>query len=120
MTSPSREASRKGVIRAELAENLARSYQSEPGPAEPEEGAAESAAYQRPVEGPLRIKVPYRSTFNRAVRLIGMACLLGSSLGVLAAAGGLPVNFLGMLAALLVSLALIGWSARPSLRRPRF
>ncbi len=49
-----------------------------------------------------------------------MACLLGSSLGLLAAVAGLPLNLLSMLAGLLLSLGLIGYTVRPSLRRPKF
>jgi len=49
-----------------------------------------------------------------------MACLLGSALGLLAAAAGLPLNLLSMLGALLLSLGLLAYSGRPSLRRPRF
>lgn len=67
-----------------------------------------------------RIWFPYRSGFNRAVRLLGMAMLLGSALGLLGAVAGLPLNLLTMLAALLLSLCLIGYSVRPSLRKPRF
>lgn len=89
---------------AELAQNLARSQTSAP---------------TDPVT-PARIWFPYRSGFNRAVRLIGMAMLLGSALGLLGAVAGLPLNLLSMLAALLLSLGLIGFSVRPSLRRARF
>jgi len=67
----------------------------------------------------LKIRVPYRNGFNRAIRLLGMACLLGSALGLLAAAAGMRLNLLSMLGALLLSLGLIGYSVRPSLRRPR-
>ena len=67
-----------------------------------------------------RIHLPYRSGFNRFVRVLGMLTLLASSLGLLAAVAGFPLNWLSMLAALLVSLVLIGFSVRPSLRRPRF
>ncbi len=70
--------------------------------------------------GRARLAFPYRSPFHRAVRLIGIAALLGSALGLLAAAAGLPLNPLSMLGALLLSLILIGYSVRPSLRRPRF
>ena len=89
---------------AELAQNLARSQTS--APAEP--------------VLPARIWFPYRSGFNRAIRLVGMAMLLGSALGLLGAVAGLPLNLLSMLAALLLSLGLIGFSVRPSLRKPRF
>jgi hypothetical protein len=67
-----------------------------------------------------RIVVPYRSPFNRVVRLVGMVFLLGSSLGLLAAVAGLPLNWGSMLAALVLSIVLIGFSIRPSLRRPKF
>jgi hypothetical protein len=71
-------------------------------------------------ESKTRIVIPYRSPFNRAVRLLGMVTLLGSTLGLLAAVAGFPLNWGSMLAALLLSLILIGYSVRPSLRRPRF
>ena len=67
-----------------------------------------------------RIHLPYRSGFYRFLRMLGMVFLLGSSLGLLAAVAGFPLNWLSMLAALLVSLILIGFSLRPSLRRPKF
>jgi len=67
-----------------------------------------------------RIHLPYRSGFNRLVRVVGMLTLLASSLGLLAAVAGLPLNWLSMLLGLLVSLILIGFSLRPSLRRPKF
>ena len=67
-----------------------------------------------------RIHLPYRSGFNRFLRVVGMLTLLASSLGLLAAVAGFPLSWLSMLAALLVSLLLIGFSARPSLRKPRF
>ena len=67
-----------------------------------------------------RIKLPYRSGFNRAVRLLGMVTLLGSSLGLLAAVAGFPLNWISMLVALLLSIVLIGISVRPSLRKPKF
>lgn len=54
------------------------------------------------------------------VRLLGMVTLLGSTLGLLAAVAGFPLNWGSMLAALLLSLILIGYSVRPSLRRPKF
>ena len=63
---------------------------------------------------------PYRSLVHRTVRLVGMVSLLASSLGLLAAVAGLPLNPLTMLAALLLSLILIGYSIRPSLRKPKF
>jgi hypothetical protein len=67
-----------------------------------------------------RIHIPYRSSLYRIIRMLGMVTLLASSLGLLAAVAGLPINWLSMLLALLVSLILIGFSVRPSLRRPKF
>ena len=67
-----------------------------------------------------RIHLPYRSGFYRFIRLLGMVTLLASSLGLLAAVAGFPLNWLSMLIALLVSLVLIGFSVRPSLRKPKF
>jgi hypothetical protein len=67
-----------------------------------------------------RIHLPYRSGFNRFIRVVGMLTLLTSSLGLLAAVAGFPLNWLSMLLALLVSLILIAFSVRPSLRKPRF
>jgi hypothetical protein len=67
-----------------------------------------------------RIHIPYRSGFNRFIRVLGMVTLLASSLGLLAAVAGFPLNWLSMLIALLVSLVLIGFSVRPSLRKPKF
>jgi hypothetical protein len=67
-----------------------------------------------------RIQLPYRSGFNRVIRIVGMLTLLASALGLLAAVAGFPLNWLSMLIALLVSLVLIGFSVRPSLRKPRF
>jgi hypothetical protein len=67
-----------------------------------------------------RIHLPYRSGFYRFIRMLGMVFLLGSSLGLLAAVAGFPLNWLSMLLALLISLVLIGFSLRPSLRRPKF
>lgn len=67
-----------------------------------------------------RIHFPYRSKFNRSLRLVGMVTLLASSLGLLAAVAGFPLNVLSMLLALLLSLVLIGITVRPSLRRPKF
>jgi hypothetical protein len=52
--------------------------------------------------------------------MLGMVTLLASSLGLLAAVAGFPVNWVSMLLALLVSLVLIGFSVRPSLRKPKF
>lgn len=67
-----------------------------------------------------RIHLPYRSGIYRLIRMLGMITLLASSLGLLAAVAGFPVNWLSMLLALLVSLVLIGFTVRPSLRKPRF
>jgi hypothetical protein len=67
-----------------------------------------------------RIHLPYRSGFNRVIRVVGMLSLLASALGLLAAVAGFPLNWLSMLFALLISLILIGFSVRPSLRKPRF
>ncbi len=67
-----------------------------------------------------RIHLPFRSGFNRFVRILGMLTLLASSLGLLAAVAGFPLNWLSMLIALLVSLVLIGFSVRPSQRKPKF
>lgn len=67
-----------------------------------------------------RIHLPYRSGFNRVIRVLGMLSLLASSLGLLAAVQGFPLNFVSMLVGLLVSLILIGFSVRPSLRKPKF
>ena len=49
-----------------------------------------------------------------------MVTLLGSSLGLLGAVAGFPLNWISMVLALLLSLVLIGISVRPSLRKPRF
>jgi hypothetical protein len=67
-----------------------------------------------------RIHIPYRSSFNRIIRVLGMLSLLASSLGLLAAVAGFPLNWLSMLGALLISLILIGFSVRPSLHKPKF
>jgi hypothetical protein len=67
-----------------------------------------------------RIHLPFRSGFNRFVRILGMLTLLASALGLLAAVAGFPLNWLSMCIALLVSLVLIGFSARPSQRKPKF
>jgi len=67
-----------------------------------------------------RIHLPYQSGFNRFIRMVGMLTLLASSLGLLAAVAGFPLNWLSMLVALLVSLVLIWFSVRPSLRKPKF
>jgi hypothetical protein len=67
-----------------------------------------------------RIHLPYRSGVYRLIRMLGMVTLLASSLGLLAAVAGFPVNWMSMLLALLVSLVLIGFSVRPSLRKPKF
>lgn len=83
------------------------------------ENIAERATADR-VESKPRFVIPYRSPFNRVIRLLGMVTLLGSALGLLAAVAGFPLNWGSMLAALILSLLLIGYSVRPSLRRPRF
>jgi hypothetical protein len=67
-----------------------------------------------------RIHLPYRSGLYRLIRILGLVTLLASSLGLLAAVAGFPINWVSMLVALLVSLILIGFSVRPSLRRPKF
>jgi hypothetical protein len=67
-----------------------------------------------------RIHLPFRSGFNRFVRILGLLTLLASALGLLAAVAGFPLNWPSMLIALLVSLVLIGFSARPSQRKPKF
>jgi len=67
-----------------------------------------------------RIHIPYQSGFNRFIRVLGMLTLLASSLGLLAAVAGFPLSWLSMLIGLLVSLVLIGFSVRPSLRKPKF
>ena len=67
-----------------------------------------------------RIHLPYRSGIYRLIRMFGLVTLLASSLGLLAAVAGFPINWVSMLVALLVSLVLIGFSVRPSLRKPRF
>lgn len=67
-----------------------------------------------------RIHLPFRSGFNRFVRILGMLTLLASTLGLLAAVAGFALNWLSMLIGLLVSLVLIGFSARPSQRKPKF
>ncbi len=67
-----------------------------------------------------RIHLPYHSTVYRVIRMFGLVTLLASSLGLLAAVAGFPINWLSMLIALLVSLILIGFSVRPSLRKPKF
>lgn len=83
------------------------------------ENLAERATTDRILPKP-RIVVPYRSPFNRAVRLLGMVTLLGSALGLLAAVAGFPLNWGSMVGALVLSIILIGYSIRPSLRRPKF
>jgi len=67
-----------------------------------------------------RIHLPFRSGFNRFIRVLGMLTLLASSLGLLAAVAGFALSWLSMMIALLVSLVLIGFSVRPSLRKPKF
>jgi hypothetical protein len=97
-----------------LADHLAPSYAS---PGEPVESLPQ--ARRLPSVRP-RVFIPYRSPFHRLVRLLGMGALLFSGLGLLASVAGLPLNPLSMLAALLLSLILIGYTVRPSLRKPRF
>jgi hypothetical protein len=46
--------------------------------------------------------------------------MIGSALGLLGAVAGLHLNFLSLTVALLLSLGLIAYSVRPSLRRPKF
>lgn len=96
------------LYQAELAENLAQS--STPDLDLPRNLAGFRA----------RIHLPYRSGFNRFVRVLGMTSLLASSLGLLASVAGFPLNPLSMLLGLLLSLVLIGFSVRPSLRKPKF
>lgn len=67
-----------------------------------------------------RIHLPYRSGVYRFIRMLGLVTLLGSSLGLLAAVAGFPINWVSMLLALVASLILIGFSVRPSLRKPKF
>jgi len=67
-----------------------------------------------------RIHPPYRSGIYRFIRMLGMVTLLASSLGLLAAVAGFPINWVSMLLALVASLVLIGFSVRPSLRKPKF
>ena len=67
-----------------------------------------------------RIHLPFRSGFNRFIRVLGLLTLLASSLGLLAAVAGAQLNWLSMLIGILVSLVLIGFSVRPSQRKPRF
>lgn len=97
-----------------MAEDLARSY------AEPEEHPQPEAGHRRiPFTRP-RLHFPYKSRFHRTVRLIGLMALLASALGLLASVAGLPLNPLSMLGALLLSLVLIAYTVRPSLRKPKF
>ena len=67
-----------------------------------------------------RIHLPYRSGIYRFIRMLGLVTLLASSLGLLAAVAGFPINWVSMLLALVASLVLIGFSVRPSLRKPEF
>ena len=97
-----------------MADHIAPSYAS---PGEPVEALSQP---RRLPSGRPRVSFPYRSRFHRLVRLLGMGTLLCSGLGLLASVAGLPLNPLSMLAALLLSLILIGYTVRPSLRRPRF
>jgi hypothetical protein len=97
-----------------LAEDLARSYaQAEEHPHS--EGSRRRIPFTRP-----RMSFPYKSRFHRTVRLIGLLALLASALGLLASVSGLPLNPMSMLGALLLSLVLIGYTVRPSLRKPKF
>ena len=67
-----------------------------------------------------RIYLPYRSGIYRFIRMLGLVTLLASSLGLLAAVAGFPINWMSMLLALVASLVLVGFSVRPSLRKPKF
>jgi len=67
-----------------------------------------------------RIHLPYRSGIYRFIRMLGLVTLLASALGLLAAVAGFPINWVSMLLALVASLVLIGFSVRPSLRKPKF
>jgi len=67
-----------------------------------------------------RIDLPYPSGIYRFIRMLGLVTLLASSLGLLAAVAGFPINWVSMLLALVASLVLIGFSVRPSLRKPKF
>lgn len=67
-----------------------------------------------------RIHLPYRSGVYRFIRMLGLVTLLASALGLLAAVAGFPINWVSMLLALVTSLVLIGFSVRPSLRKPKF
>jgi hypothetical protein len=67
-----------------------------------------------------RIHLPYRSGVYRFIRMLGLVTLLASALGLLAAVAGFPINWVSMLLALVASLVLIGFSVRPSLRKPKF
>lgn len=114
VTRPSRVTRPAHVIRGGLADNLAPSYARQ-------DESAEGLSGPRRLRSPRpRVSFPYRSPFHRVVRLVGMAALLCSGLGLLAAVAGLPLNPLTMLAGLLLSLILIGYTVRPSLRKPRF
>ncbi|HYS02192.1 MAG TPA: hypothetical protein VET82_07565 [Candidatus Eisenbacteria bacterium] len=46
--------------------------------------------------------------------------MIGSALGLLGAVAGMRLNVLSLAIALVLSLGLIAYSVRPSLRRPRF
>ncbi len=95
------------VIRLDLAQNAARQFADS---AEPESGSG-----RRP-----RIHLPYHSPFYRTARLLGLAGMIGSALGLLGAVAGMKLNVLSLAIALVLSLGLIAYSVRPSLRRPRF
>jgi hypothetical protein len=91
-----------------LAQNAARPLAdpAQPGPA---------ITARRP-----RIHLPFHSPFYRTARLLGLAGMIGSALGLLGAAAGMHFNVVSLTVALLLSLSLIAYSVRPSLRRPRF
>lgn len=89
-----------------MAQNAARQFADA---TEPEPGG------RRP-----RIHLPYHSPFYRTARLLGLAGMIGSALGLLGAVAGMKLNVLSLAIALVLSLGLIAYSVRPSLRRPRF
>ena len=67
-----------------------------------------------------RIHLPYHSPFYRTARLLGLAGMIGSALGLLGAVAGMHLNVISLAVALVLSLGLIAYSVRPSLRRPKF
>lgn len=95
------------VISVDLAQNAARQFADS---GEPAPGTG-----RRP-----RIHLPYHSPFYRTARLLGLAGMIGSALGLLGAVAGMHLNVLSLGIALVLSLGLIAYSVRPSLRRPRF